>query len=549
MKNNFIKNLKINVKLALVVTLFVCGFILFGGYSLYSMHEIKVNGPIYKQIILQKDLLADILPPPEYVIESYLTTAQLYLETDNAKISRLIKKGDMLRKDFEDRHAYWTNALPEGTGKDLLVKDAYDTAEEFFNARDKEFIPAILQRDTKRYEHLFHEVMEPIYEKHRLIIDKIVESANVESKNIETQANKIVKKSNALLVAVAGVIVLVVFIITRYITKIITDPLSRLASAIDVMRTGDFTQRLNQERRDEFGTMAAGFNLMADALAGLIGQVQQSGIQVNSSATEMAAALKEQQATSNEVASTTVEIGATAKEISATAKELGRTVGEVSGVAESTAQLAVGGQTGLTCLEATMRQIMEATANISAKLAILNEKTANINSVVTTINKVADQTNLLSLNAAIEAEKAGEYGQGFGVVATEIRRLADQTAVATYDIEQMVKEMQSAVAAGVMGMDKFNEEVRRGTDEVGKVTTQLGDIIEQVQTLSPRFESVNEGMKSQSAAAGQISEALGQLGESAQQSAQALRQNTEAVEQLATASHGLREAVSLFKVK
>jgi methyl-accepting chemotaxis protein WspA len=549
MKYNFIKNLKINAKLTLVAALFVCGFIIFGGYSLFSMYEIKVNGPIYRQIILQKDLLADILPPPEYVIESYLTTAQLYLETDNAKISRLIKKGDELRKNFEDRHAYWKNALPEGTGKDLLVKDAYDTAEEFFNARDKEFIPAILQRDTKRSEHLFHEVMEPIYEKHRLIIDKIVESANVESKNIETQANKTVNKSNALLLAVAGVIVLIVFIITRYITKIITDPLSRLVSAIDVMRTGDFTQRLNQERRDEFGTMAAGFNLMADALAGLIGQVQQSGVQVNSSATEMAAALKEQQATSNEVASTTVEIGATAKEISATAKELGRTVGEVSGVAESTAQLAVGGQTGLTRLEATMRQIMEATTNISAKLAILNEKTANINSVVTTINKVADQTNLLSLNAAIEAEKAGEYGQGFGVVATEIRRLADQTAVATYDIEQMVKEMQSAVAAGVMGMDKFNEEVRRGGEETRQVTAQLAEIIQQVQTLTPRFESVNEGMQAQSTAAGQISDALVQLGETAQQSAQAVRQNTEAVEQLATASHGLREAVSLFKVK
>jgi hypothetical protein len=95
---------------------------------------------------------------------------------------------------------------------------------------------------------------------------------------------------------------------------------------------------------------------------------------------------------------------------------------------------------------------------VNAKLAILNEKAGNINQVVVTIVKVADQTNLLSLNAAIEAEKAGEYGRGFAVVATEVRRLADQTAVATYDIEQMVREIQSAVSAGVMGMDKFSEE-------------------------------------------------------------------------------------------
>jgi len=272
-------------------------------------------------------------------------------------------------------------------------------------------------------------------------------------------------------------------------------------------------------------------------------------LQVNGSATEMSATLKQQQVSANEVASTSVEIGATAKEISATTKELGRTMSDVATVSEQTAELASGGQTGLTRLEGTMRQIMTATSTISAKLAILNEKTANINTVVATINKVADQTNLLSLNAAIEAEKAGEAGQGFGVVATEIRRLADQTAVATYDIEQMVKEMQSAVSAGVMGMDKFAEEVRRGNEEVCGVTSQLAQIIQQIQALIPRFESVNEGMQSQTTAAGQISDALGQLGETAQQSAQALRQNSEAIEQLTQAAHALQGTVLRFKAR
>lgn len=270
-------------------------------------------------------------------------------------------------------------------------------------------------------------------------------------------------------------------------------------------------------------------------------------IQVNGSATEMAATLKEQQASANEVASTSVEIGATAKEISATTKELGKTMSDVAAVSEQTAELATGGQAGLSRLEQTMKQIMGATASISGKLAILNEKTANINSMVTTINKVADQTNLLSLNAAIEAEKAGEYGQGFAVVATEIRRLADQTAVATYDIEQMVKEMQSAVSAGVMGMDKFAEEVRRGNEEVCGVTVQLAQIIQQVQALTPRFESVNEGMQMQTTAAGQISDALTQLGDTAQQSAQALRQNGEAIEQLMKAAQGLQTAAAQLK--
>ncbi|MEI7728813.1 MAG: methyl-accepting chemotaxis protein [Verrucomicrobiota bacterium] len=352
-----------------------------------------------------------------------------------------------------------------------------------------------------------------------------------------------------IMVACVLIIIITSLWLGRGLVNAITQPLDRLLGAMQHLQAGNFTNRISLPRHDEFGILAEGLNQTAENLARLAGQAQQAGIQLNTSVTEMAATLKEQQASSSEMAATTMEISSTSKEISATAKELGKTMSSVAAVAEDTAQLASGGQSGLSRLEATMRQVMEATGSIAAKLALLSEKTANINSVVTTINKVADQTNLLSLNAAIEAEKAGEFGQGFAVVATEIRRLADQTAVATYDIEQMVKEMQSAVAAGVMGMDKFSEEVRRGVEEVKQVTAQLAQIIQQVQTLTPRFESVNDGMQSQSAAAGQISEALSQLGETAQQSAEAIVQNAEVVERLTASARGLQDAVSLFRVK
>ncbi|MER9419552.1 methyl-accepting chemotaxis protein [Mesorhizobium sp. M0306] len=263
----------------------------------------------------------------------------------------------------------------------------------------------------------------------------------------------------------------------------------------------------------------------------------------------MAATSKEQQATANEIAATTTEIRATAKEISATSNELVRTMSEVSAVAEQTATLATGGQAGLARMEATMQHVMEAATAINSKLAILSEKAGNINQVVTTITKVADQTNLLSLNAAIEAEKAGQYGRGFAVVATEIRRLADQTAVSTYDIEQMVKEIQSAVAAGVMGMDKFSEEVRRGMQDVQQVGGQLYEIIQQVQGLVPRFEVANEGMQAQATGAAQISETLTQLSEAAQQTVESLQQSTLAIDELNQVSGGLRSSISRFKLR
>jgi methyl-accepting chemotaxis protein WspA len=253
---------------------------------------------------------------------------------------------------------------------------------------------------------------------------------------------------------------------------------------------------------------------------------------------------QQQLSTANEIAATTSEIGATSQEISSTSKELVRTMNEVSTVAEHSAGLAGSGQVGLTHMEATMQQVVDAAAAINAKLAVLSEKAGNINQVVTTITRVADQTNLLSLNAAIEAEKAGEYGRGFAVVATEIRRLADQTAVATYDIDQIVKEIQSAVAAGVMGMDKFSQEVRRGMQEVQQVGGQLSQIIQQVQALAPRVESVNEGMQAQMTGAEQITEALMQLSGAAQQTVVSLRHSSEAMDDLHQVASSLAGGVS-----
>jgi len=350
--------------------------------------------------------------------------------------------------------------------------------------------------------------------------------------------------------AVALGLVLLVALVTGYaLYKAVTVPMASVVDVLDVMRTGNLAQRLNLRRQDEFGTLENGFNRMAEELASLVAQAQKSSLQVTTSVAEIAATSKEQQATASETAATTTEIGATSREIVSTSRDLLLTMNEVSRVAEQSALLAGTSQSGLSRMEETMRSVMEAAGSVNAKLAILNEKAVNINQVVATITKVADQTNLLSLNAAIEAEKAGEYGRGFGVVATEIRRLADQTAVATYDIEQTVKEIHSAVSAGVMGMEKFSEEVRRGMNDVQQVGTQLSQIIQEVQALAPRVQMVNEGMHTQANGAEQITQALSQLSEAAQQTAESLRQSSQAIDDLTLVANQLRTGVSRFKIE
>ncbi|WAC45424.1 methyl-accepting chemotaxis protein [Pseudomonas sp. SL4(2022)] len=328
----------------------------------------------------------------------------------------------------------------------------------------------------------------------------------------------------------------------------ITRPIDHIVSTLKTLESGDLSVRLNMQRNDEFNAIEIGFNSMVGELKTLVGHAQRSAVQMTTAVTEIAATSRRQQATATETAATTTEIGATSREITATSRDLVRTMGEVSDNAEQTSMLAGTGQLGLSRMEEIMRQVMGAADVVNGKLSILNEKAGNINHVVTTIVKVADQTNLLSLNAAIEAEKAGEYGKGFAVVAVEVRRLADQTAVATYDIEQMVREIQSAVSAGVMGMDKFSEEVRRGIGEMAQMGDQLAQIIQQVQALAPRIQMVNEGMQAQSTGAEQINQALVQLSEASSQTVDSLRQAGVAIDELNQVASNLRVGVSSFKV-
>lgn len=338
-----------------------------------------------------------------------------------------------------------------------------------------------------------------------------------------------------------------------YFSDTIAKPMgAKIAGVVGVaekISTGDLTTRVQATGDlDEIGKLETAFRTMTENLSSLIRQVQQSGIQITSSATQIAASGKQLEATITEQVASTNQVAATARSIAATSGQLVKTMDEVQNSSHVTAQSAGDSQKDLMQMEKTMRKLADSTGSISAKLGVISDKANNINSIVTTITKVADQTNLLSLNAAIEAEKAGEYGTGFAVVAREIRRLADQTAVATLDIETMVKEMQSAVSTGVMEMDKFTKDVEQGVEDVRNIGDKLESIIEQVQNLTPRFQQVTGSMEGQSQGAQQISESMVQLSESSSQTAQSLREINGAISQLNEAAQGLRMEVSRFKV-
>ena len=357
----------------------------------------------------------------------------------------------------------------------------------------------------------------------------------------------------------AGVMVIVTRNITRPLARVVnltTDiATGKVKEAFERLKSGEFREFIPDDdpggharTRDETCKLIRSVSTMTENLNGLLVKVMQACNQVAGSATQAAAAVREVEAAVSEQAASTNEVSATSKQIYATVQELARTMGSVMKMASDAAHTASGGVSSLDGIRSAIDGLISSSGAMTRTFESINEKAGNIDQVITTITKVANRTNLLSLNAAIEAEKAGEKAGGFSVVALEMRRLADQTAVAALDIEKQIREMQQAVREGVSSVESYAQQTQASSAAVTELSSGLGQVIEGTTKLGPQFEAVNSGMQMQSQGAGQIAEAMVNLGEAASQTKASMAEFREVALDLHNAVRELQAEVGRFSI-
>ena len=347
------------------------------------------------------------------------------------------------------------------------------------------------------------------------------------------------------ILTVGGLAAFIAFLF--FLSRNITSAIGKAQDITLEVSSGNLSVAINNDREDEVGSLMDSLKEMNEKLFNLVNNVKRSTEEITKTADNIENYTQEEKDKTSEFLELTNEVVKTVKSISQTSMGLVKTMKEINEAAQQTTGLADSGRSGLSNMEEAMHHLQDSTKTIASKFAVLNDKANNINSVVTTINKVADQTNLLSLNAAIEAEKAGEQGLGFAVVATEIRRLADQTAIATLDIEQMVKEVQEAVSSGVIGMENFSKEVDRSIEDVASLGKQLSQIIEQVKALIKRFESVSGGVDEQLTGAQEVSQFISKLSSSVEETSNSLKTFHLSTKSLKNYTQVLQDEVAYFK--
>lgn len=536
-------------KLWLLVGVFAAGFLVSVFFSFSTLNHVKVNGPIYKDIVQQKDLLADILPPPEYLVESYLVALQMGT-ADKARLSTLAEKLRGLAKDFEDRHQYWLKELPDSPAKMLLVDKAYQPGKEMLNLQQREYLPALERGDTRAAEAALAQLGRK-YEEHRAAVDELVKIAVANAAKQESDAAATVGWESTLSVIIAIVFLALGVGVSLWILRDVMHQLggepSYAAQVVKRIAHGDLSATIETAPGDTV-SLLAGMKQMQTALHDVIGQI-------NEAATRLGDASQSLASTAEQVARGSSHQSDSASSIAAAVEEMTVSINFVTDSAKTAHALSDEGRKlsieGARHVQETVGEINTIASSVDSStqaVRLLGEQSQKISGIVGVIREIADQTNLLALNAAIEAARAGEQGRGFAVVADEVRKLAEKTATSTQEISVMIGEMQNGAQTAVKQMEHGTAQVAKGVVVAAATGESMSGIESGAGKVLNAVDEISTALQEQAVASNQISQGVEKIAQMTEENSAAVTEVSHAAGELQKLATALKGNISRFRL-
>ena len=542
-----LQDFRIRTQLLIICGVMIAGFAVFGVMSFFTIDEMKVNGPIYQKIVCGKDLIADVLPPPEYILESYLTTLQAHDETNPENQKAYMGKLKNLRDEYISRHEFWEKNLPQGIMKEILIKKSYEPAMAFYEKVEKELFPALISDDTEKINIVKGELAK-LYEAHRQAIDEVVKLANESNKTDEAYAVKTVWTGTALLFMIAAITIFAAIAVAALTIRAVTRPLTKAMLVSEEIAGGNLGVAIEARSTNETGRLLSAMKKMVESMRNTIGEVKSSADSVAASSEQLSASSNQMSARLSEQSGRFSQISSASTEMAQTITDVAKNVTCIAAAATETSTTA---KDGSEIVGKSVEEVkaIATTVDSSAKIVgSLGERSRQIGDIVNVIKEIADQTNLLALNAAIEAARAGDQGRGFAVVADEVRKLAERTTHATTEIGGMITAIQKEVEQVVGSMSDTTDRVATGVADVTKAGETLARIVERTDNLQLMVQQIATATEEMSSVSQTVNSDIEMIANISQETSSGSSQTAQSASDLARLSSTLIAAVGRFRL-
>lgn len=512
--------LKISHRFVLLLILLVVSFSIYGILSFKTLNHLKVNGPVYQRIVEGKDLIGDILPPPEYIIESYLTSLQL-AEVSSDERKQLIEKLTTLKKEYDERHEFWGKANLENALKDQLAV-ADKPVKEFYRITFDQFIPA-LEKDDKNSVKTALVNMKQHYNLHRQAINRLVDMTIKRNEADEANARDEIFKSSVIMLAILlgaiSVMSIFLFFIARNLLRQLGGEPFYAADVVGQIASGNLATHIDIKSGDG-ASLLFSIKAMRNSLTDIIAQVRSGTDTIATASRQIASGNLDLSSRTEQQAGALEETASSIEELTSTVKQNADNAQQANKLAISASEIAQQGGSVISQVIDTMGSI--------------NDSSKRIVDIIAVIEGIAFQTNILALNAAVEAARAGEQGRGFAVVASEVRSLAQRSAGAAKEIKSLIDVSVEKVDAGAKLVDKAGATMQAIVDSIKSVTDIVGEI--------------SAASQEQTSGIDQINRAITQMDTVTQQNAALVEEAAAASQAMQDQAGYLSQVVSVFKI-
>ena len=497
------------------------------------------------------------------------------LTSQNAELERRIKRVQDMVGVIDGMKNTITEVnrsiyISDDTNKEQIIKNLTairNTVDRLHNgtkvAATKELAKKALD-ETNRMNKLIGEIYNEISLMNKakkeeaaasISIADYISSINSMASDLMVNASKsIVNTSNQIFVLIFISMVVGSFVALAIVLFMIIDIVRPLNKFIFLIKNliegdGDLTKRVDAKTKDEFGLLAGYINTFISNVQHIIKEVQQVSHEVTSGSNQLASVAEELQSTFSSQTDQMADISMNMINLSSLSEQVSNSLTQSSGRLQNTTSLTQDGAVSLASIRREMKLISENTNNLAKTITTLAESSEDIGRILTVINDIADQTNLLALNAAIEAARAGEAGRGFAVVADEVRKLAERTSTATNEISTIITSFQQESESAAKNMETTSKSIDSGSNKVEKTLSGFKDVVEGINNANNDIVNITTMVDEQNASIQDVTSNASSINASISESNIAITEVASTIEHLQTKTSSLESILNQFKVE